>query len=73
MKETTVKAAIVNMSSTAGEQGVGGLSDYVPGKFGVGGLTRAAALDCASAGTRVITIAPGPILTGRLAAAGSGP
>ncbi|ALE05201.1 short-chain dehydrogenase [Arthrobacter sp. ERGS1:01] len=64
--------AIVNMSSTAGEQGVSGLSGYVAGKYGVGGLTRVAALDYAGAGIRVNAIAPGPILTDRLAAAGLG-
>lgn len=40
--------ATVNMSSTADEQGVAGLSGYVTSKFGVGGITRVAALDYAA-------------------------
>jgi NAD(P)-dependent dehydrogenase (short-subunit alcohol dehydrogenase family) len=61
--------AVVNVSSTAGEQGVAGLAGYVAGKYGLGGLTRVAALDYAAAGVRVNAVAPGPILTDRLAAA----
>jgi NAD(P)-dependent dehydrogenase (short-subunit alcohol dehydrogenase family) len=62
--------AIVNMSSTAGLEAVGGLAGYVASKHGVIGLTRAAALEYAERGVRVNAVAPGPILTERLEQAG---
>ena len=62
--------AIVNMSSTAGLQGVGGLSSYVAAKHGVEGLTRVAALDYGADGVRVDSLASGPILTDNLKRSG---
>jgi NAD(P)-dependent dehydrogenase (short-subunit alcohol dehydrogenase family) len=62
--------SVVNVSSTAGLQGVAGLADYVAAKHAVIGLSAVAALDYAAAGVRVNTVAPGPVLTDALRAAG---
>lgn len=62
--------AIVNMASTAGVQATANLAAYVAGKAAIVGLTRVAALDYADQGIRVNVVAPGPILTHHLEAAG---
>jgi NAD(P)-dependent dehydrogenase (short-subunit alcohol dehydrogenase family) len=58
--------AIVNTSSGAGLVGFPGLSGYVASKHGVVGLTKAAALEYASAGVRINAICPGSTRTNML-------
>ncbi|WP_323037277.1 SDR family oxidoreductase [Pararhodobacter sp.] len=55
--------AIVNTSSTAGLMGYGGLAAYTASKWGLRGLTKAAALDLAPQGIRIASIHPGGVRT----------
>jgi NAD(P)-dependent dehydrogenase (short-subunit alcohol dehydrogenase family) len=61
---------VVNLASVAALMGVSHLSAYVAAKAGIIGLSRTAALDYADRNVRVNVVAPGPILTEDLAAAG---
>jgi 3alpha(or 20beta)-hydroxysteroid dehydrogenase len=55
--------SIVNVSSTEGFIGAAGLAAYSASKFGVRGLTKAAARELGQYGIRVNSIHPGAIMT----------
>lgn len=56
-------ASIINVSSIAGLQGYPGMAAYTASKYGVRGLTKAAALDLGPDAIRVNSVHPGLIRT----------
>jgi 3alpha(or 20beta)-hydroxysteroid dehydrogenase len=55
--------AIINISSTAGLMGYANISAYGASKWGVRGMTKAAAMELGKDNIRVMSIHPGPIRT----------
>ena len=56
-------SSIINVSSTAGLQGYSELAGYTASKFGLRGLTKAAALELAVHGIRCNSVHPGAVAT----------
>lgn len=57
------KGYVVNMTSLSGERGNFGQTNYAASKAGLAGMTKAAALECASRGITVNAVSPGFIST----------
>ncbi|WP_421911500.1 SDR family oxidoreductase [Marinobacter sp.] len=56
-------SSIINVSSTAGFQGISALHGYTASKFGVRGLTKSVALELARQNVRANSVHPGTVST----------
>jgi 3alpha(or 20beta)-hydroxysteroid dehydrogenase len=56
-------SSVINVSSTAGFQGYGGLHGYTASKFGVRGLSKSLAVELAQYNVRVNSVHPGAVAT----------
>ncbi len=63
LRDATRGSSIVNISSTAGFEGVPGVAAYVATKFAIRGMTKSAAIELGHQGIRVNSVHPGTIDT----------
>lgn len=61
--KASAPSSIINISSTAGLEGIAGMHGYTASKFGLRGLTKSAALELAGDHVRVNSVHPGSIQT----------
>lgn len=61
--KASAPASVINISSTAGLEGIAGMHGYTASKFGLRGFTKSAALELAAFHVRVNSVHPGSIRT----------